>query len=593
MSKIIKHLLISSIALLGACSVTMTESDRRVDFDSHLLLAEIAREGQDLDQAAEHYLEASLLSDDPGLAELSTELAHQLGLTEIGIKAAERWKELRPDNTRPHIFLGVFRLRSSGTEPALAEFKIFIEGASNTAAAIERSVEILSSEPNQLGATIILRELVASYPEIAEGHYGLARFNMRDNDFSAALVNSETATILRPDWIEAQLLYARTLLIAGRTEEALALSEKLFEDESSTETRLEYAELLLSSGNHEKAKKLLELVLAENPQLPEAIRAMAFLMLTENELENAREYFETLRSDARYKNEAFFYLGRIAEAENQYLQAIRSYSRVTEGNNAIEAQLRAAHILYINLDDQEGALLHLREFGIANPNYSSEMLVGQSDILIQLTRQDEAMELLSKGLEQSPNDDVLNSARVQLYVLQTQIAKGAEDYQAANQIIDRGLNLYPKNMSLRYAQALLFQEQDRLIQAVRVLEMLVKDYPSDAGLLNALGYLLTDKMDRHIEAKGYLERALNIEPNNPAIIDSMGWVLFKLGRNEEALSYLEQALEMFPDPEVIAHIIDVHWALDNKDTAKQIFQSALKEHPESTHLQELKNRLSP
>ena len=48
---------------------------------------------------------------------------------------------------------------------------------------------------------------------------------MRDNDFLRALENAEQATILKPDWVEAQLLYARTLLIAGRIDEALALSE--------------------------------------------------------------------------------------------------------------------------------------------------------------------------------------------------------------------------------------------------------------------------------------------------------------------------------------------------------------------------------
>ena len=581
------------MALLSACAVTPPEIARRVDFDSHLLLAEIAREGQELRLAARHYLEASLISEDPSLAELATELSHQLGLSEIGLQAAERWEELSPNATRPHLYLGAFKLRSSSYAAALIEFETFISGASNTEAAISRSIEILSNETDQIGATTVLIALVESYPSIAEGHYGLARFAMRDNDFLRALENAEQATILKPDWVEAQLLYARTLLIAGRIDEALALSEQLVADEASLETRLEYAELLLSSGNGTRAKDLLEQVLAENPQLPEAIRAMAFLMLTENELEEAKTYFETLRPDARYKNEAFFYLGRIAETEDQYLQAMRSYSRVTEGNNAIEAQLRVAHLLYTNLDDQEGALLHLREFGAANPLYKSEMLVGQSNILIQLGRQIEAMGLLTEELKQSPDDETLHAARTQLYVLQTQTAIDAEDYRMANRILNNGLDSYPDNVSLRYVQSLLYQQQEKLRPAVTILESLIEDYPNDAGFLNALGYLLTDKMDRHVEAKAYLDKALSTEPDNPAIMDSMGWVLFKLGDYEAALDYLEQAFEMFPDPEVIAHIIEVQWALGNQDRAKQIYLDALEKHPESPYLQELKQRISP
>ena len=373
--------------------------------------------------------------------------------------------------------------------------------------------------------------------------------------------------MLSPEWEEAQLLYARNLVISGRTEEGLALAARLAEQEDTLEVRLEYAELLLSAGQGSEAKTLLDEVLAENPGLPEAVRALAFLTLTENQLEEAKGHFNDLRADARYRNEAFYYLGRIAETEEQQLQAMRSYSRVTEGNNAVEAQLRAARLLYANLDDQEGALQHLREFGIANPRYNSEMLVGQGEILVQLDRKDEAMQLLSAGLEKDPDDGGLRAAQIQLYVIQAQDAISAAEYRTAERILSRALNTYPDDTSLRYAQALIYQEQGRFRRAAITLESLVNDHPDDAGLLNALGYLLTDEMDRHEEARGYLEKALATEPNNPAIIDSMGWVLFKLGHYEEALAHLERAFEMFPDPEVAAHIVDVQWALGNVDQA--------------------------
>jgi len=588
-----KHLLMLSTAFLGACVVTMPESSRRVDFDSHLLLAEIARERQEFSTAVEHYLAASLIAEDPGLAELTTELAQQLGLDEIGAQATERWLELRPGNTRVRLYIGVFKLRSADREGALKEFEAFVDGASNTNAALARSIEVLANEADERGATDIVAALVDSHPGIAEGHYGLARLFMRDNDLTSALTNAERAAMLRPEWVEAQLLYARNLVISGRTEEGLALAARLAEQDDRLEVRLEYAELLLSAGQGAEAKTLLDEVLAENPGLPEAVRALGFLTLTENQLEEAKGHFNELRADARYRNEAFYYLGRIAETEEQQLQAMRSYSRVTEGNNAVEAQLRAAHLLYANLDDQEGALQHLREFGIANPRYNNEMLVGQGEILVQLDRKDEAMQLLSDGLEKDPDNARLRAAQIQLYVIQAQDAISAAEYRTAERILSRALNTYPDDTSLRYTQALIYQEQGRLRRAVTALESLVNDHPDDAGLLNALGYLLTDEMNRHAEARGYLQKALATEPNNPAIIDSMGWVLFKLEHYEEALTYLERAFEMFPDPEVAAHIVDVQWALGNVDQAQKLLRELLEEHPNSPHLQELDQRLSP
>src|SRR5690606_10665625 len=124
-------------------------------------------------------------------------------------------------------------------------------------------------------------------------------------------------------------------------------------------------------------------ILAANPGLPEAVRALAFLALTEGRLDAAEERFGQLRGDPRYRSEAFYYLGRIAETNENFLQATRNYARVIEGTHAVEAQLRTARIMHGELDDAEGALRHLREFGAANPRFGSEMLVAQGQLLLQ------------------------------------------------------------------------------------------------------------------------------------------------------------------------------------------------------------------
>jgi tetratricopeptide (TPR) repeat protein len=590
-----KYLLLASCAWLVSCATTgpAPDSASRVDLDSHLLLAEVARERQRFDEAAEHYLAAALISDQPTLAELAAEIAQQLDLTELGLRAAERWQELRPGDPRVHQFLGVFRLRNGDSSGAVGEFEALIAGAEEPLAALALSIEILAGERDVAGATAVVAELVTNHPGTAEGHYGLARLALRNGDFELALENAERAVDINPEWVEAQLLYARTLLIAGRTEDGLRLAEQFAAEETDLEVRLQYAELLLSAGHGGEARALLDDILAENPGLPEAVRALAFLTLTENELDAAREYFNELRAEPRYRDEAFYYLGRIAESEEQTLQAMRFYSRVTQGNNAVEAQLRAANLLYNSMGDQEGALQHLREFGIANPDYRTEMLVAQGEILLQMNRTEAAQELLREALEAAPGDETLHQANIQLYVVLAQRAIEESDLGESQRIVNDALDEYPGDTSLRYAQALLYQEQGRLRRAVSALESLVSEQPDDAGLLNALGYLLTDELDRHEEARGYIQRALAGEPDNPAIIDSMGWVLFNLGEYEAALEYLERAYRLFPDPEVAAHIVDTQWALGNADQALELLRRSLEEHPDSPHLQELDQRLAP
>ncbi len=581
-------------SLAGCASGTLRQaSDTRVDLDSHLVLAAIARERQNGREAAEHYLAAALIADDQALAELASEIARQFNLTEIGLQAAEWWQTRSPDDLRVYQFLGIFRLRSADPDGAVAEFGRLLEATENHGAAFAFLVDLLANESDIQTTTSVLSQLVTQYPGTPEGHYGLARLGLRSGDYSLALENVVLAVELEPEWVEAQLLYARLLLLVGRAEEGLALAESIAAEQPELEVRLQYAELLLSAGQHEPARTLLDDILVQNPGLAEAVRALAFLTLTLNDLDAAKGHFTELRSQPRYRDEAFFYLGRIAASEDQPLQAMRFYSRVISGNNAVEAQLRASNLLFTALGDQDGALQHLREFGIANPDYSTEMLIAETEILLQLSRDEDAMQLLSNAVTESPNDQALREAHIQLHIAIAQSAIGREELDAAEETLKDGLRRYRGDTSLRYTQALLYQEQGRNRRSARALESLVRDQPDNAGYLNALGYLLTDQMSRHEQALEYLAEALALQPENAAIIDSMGWVLFNLGDYEAALGHLQRAYELFPDAEVAAHIVDTQWALGNHEQALELLQQKLQENPESRHLKELDQRLAP
>jgi tetratricopeptide (TPR) repeat protein len=452
-------------------------------------------------------------------------------------------------------------------------------------------LEALADEPYTSAATAIMRALNTTFPDVPAGQYALARLALRSGEFDLALTNAAAASESDPDWLEAQLLYARTLLVAGRTDESLAIAARLAEQNTEVEVQLQYAELLLSAGKPREAEARLNEILAANPGLPEATRALAFLAMTEQRIDDAKQYFNDLRGDSRYRSEAFYYLGRLAETERDFLQATRSYARVTEGTHAVEAQLRTARIMFTEQGDREGAVRHLRDFGAANPRFASDMLVAQSQLLLQMQQPDEAMRLFDEALAATPDDPGLHSAHVQLYVILAEDAANRGALEEAETLLDQGLARYADNSSLRYSLALLYEDQDRNRKAVQVLEGLVADYPDDPAFLNALGYLLTDQFDRHEEARDYIQRALAMNPDSAAIIDSMGWVLFKLGEYRAALDYLERAYRLEPEPEIASHVVEVRWQLGERDSALELLRTSLEQNPDSRHLQDVSERL--
>jgi tetratricopeptide (TPR) repeat protein len=596
--------LVIAVAALCGCAVAPTETAAqadRIDVDSYRLLGDLALARQQDEEATEHYLRAAMAADDPALAESAARLAYRLGLDSLGHRAVARWRELDPDNALCDYFSGIFQMRSGRADAAVEDFAALLDTlpSRELGGGFVLVLEALNNEPTVGIAAEIMRELTSRYPATREGHYGMAQLALRAGAFGLALEESEAAIELDPDWPEARLLHARTLLLAGRSDEALEVASELADSYDNTEVKLQFAELLLSAGETRRAEALLNELLDANPGMPEAIRALAFMSLADGELGVAREQFEMLRTDPSYRDEAFFYLGRIAELESDFLQATRSYSRVTNGIRAVDAQIATAAILYDEMDDPESALRHLREFGIANPRFAPEMLVARARLMLEMERPQEAIALIDAALDdQGPTpDQSLQDAHVRFYATLVEDAIQRGDLEAAEGWIAEALAHYPGDRTLRYSQSRLLQEQGRLRRAVGILEELVDESPDNPAFLNALGYLLTDRLDRHIEARGYIQRALALSPENGAILDSMGWVLFRLGEFELALDYLERAYRALEDEdaaavnEVMSHLIDVHWALGNQDTALQMLDEGLSESPDDPFLSDVRDRL--
>src|SRR5690606_31562693 len=147
-----------------------------------------------------------------------------------------------------------------------------------------------------------------------------ARLALRAGDFELALENARIAADRRPDWRDAQLLYARALLVSGRTDESLELIARVAEESDDLEVDLQHAELLLSAGRMDEARERLYARLDVNLGLREPPRALASLGISQEVLPEPERLFDQLRYDCRFRDEAFYYRGRIAESRDEPLK---------------------------------------------------------------------------------------------------------------------------------------------------------------------------------------------------------------------------------------------------------------------------------
>ncbi|MDZ4779353.1 MAG: tetratricopeptide repeat protein [Planctomycetia bacterium] len=108
------------------------------------------------------------------------------------------------------------------------------------------------------------------------------------------------------------------------------------------------------------------------------------------------------------------------------------------------------------------------------------------------------------------------------------------------------------------------------------LEQVLDEFPDDVGASNDLGYLWADQGKRLPQSLAMLQHAVSKAPENAAYRDSLGWVLHRLGRNEEALVEIDlSAKEKDADGVILDHLGDVHQALGHADQAKEAWTKAV------------------
>ena len=95
------------------------------------------------------------------------------------------------------------------------------------------------------------------------------------------------------------------------------------------------------------------------------------------------------------------------------------------------------------------------------------------------------------------------------------------------------------------------------------------------------------------EALDLVQKAVKLDPDNGAYIDSLGWVLFKLGRNEEALVQLRRAVDLIKDDATLCgHLADVLLKVGKTEEALTVLHHASELDPVNKEISEKLQKLN-
>jgi len=180
-------------------------------------------------------------------------------------------------------------------------------------------------------------------------------------------------------------------------------------------------------------------------------------------------------------------------------------------------------------------------------------------------------------------------------------------YETAVKMLEDAHKKWPENRELSYFLALGYDDTRRTPKALELLKgliaadtgyaearvqyaviseregdmaaaeenfrfLLAKD-PSNANILNYLGYSLADRGLKLAEAEVLISSAVKLAPDNSAYLDSLAWVYFRQGRSTEAVAQIDSALKLVYDDAVVwEHAGEIYGAVGDYKNSWRAFK---------------------
>ena len=519
-------------------------STKSPDALTPVMAGEFALQAGQLPEASRWYLQAAQAGDDAGLAERATRIALLANDDARATQALKLWRARAPQSLAMRAAEAALALRKSDTNGARREldallrdkdemgwrYALTVLGTGGRDPAL--SAQLLDgfvdagAIPTNLQAWLAFGGLAQSLdqPQLAERIVGEAvkRF---------------------PAEPRVALLHASQLRKAGNTDEARTVLAGLGPPALLVpELRLAVAAEYDALGDPAQAAA----VLAHGPQDNQSYGLRASLLAKAEDTMTLTALYDELRKNASKPDpERRLLIGQIAQFLKRPQEALDWYRGVPGGPQRTEARLRVANVLF------------------------------------ELDRKDEAF-ADTRALQNDASAD--DEARRGAYLLEAELKQKDDDDAGELDVLARGLAAYPDDNALLYARGLAWERRDRIDRAEADLRRILVTDAENVAALNALGYTLADRTTRYQEALELIDRARAAEPDEAAIIDSYGWVLYRLGRNDEALVELRRAYTLQKDAEIAAHIAEVLWVSGKREEARKFFEESRKLDPENRSL---------
>jgi len=516
-----------------------------------LLAAELAGQRGQYELALDGYLRAAAIANDLEVVKRASSIAVFLQDEKKLEQAVAYWLAIDADDLEARHLKAIAAIQGGRNDVAIEQINFILAAApADFDLRLQVIIKSLRKPKAVKVAYDVFNELIKQHPNNEAFYFVVAYLDYQGKRFTRAERALEKALLIKEGWVKALLLQGQVYISQNKLALATESLQQAVAKEDNAKISEQIAQLLVNQKRFQEALSVLRQLQEKEPK-NNAIKIQTALVLLQIDKvdKEAELLLLELAEERGYKNQSFYYLGRIAASKKQSQDAIDWFNSVGQGKYQYEAQVSVA-LLLMKEGDLAKALAQVRKIKLNTPNKESELALIESEVLSRDQKYQQAFDVLSNML-----------------------LKDAE------------------NADILYARALMAEKLGNIKVLEEDLKYILEKSPNDATALNALGYTLVDKTTRYQEAKLYIERALAIKPNEAVFIDSYGWLFFKMGEYATAKKHLEKAYAIVPQAEIAGHLVEVLVALGENDNAKEILKDALKKNKNDAYLGALKKQL--
>ena len=567
-------------------------------------------------QAIEEYKLA--LNADPNSAMLQdglAELYFKLGRIPDAVNAAKDQVKRNPNDVEAHMLLGQVYLRSLGDMQGQQSGDVL-------QLAIAEYETIARLKPDDIEPKLLLGQLYALNKESSKAEAEFKEAQKLDANSEDVVLNMARLYSEENDWkravqtIEAVPVDDRTArmeLVLGNgydqlkqpKDAAAAYRRSLDIEPDNPDAETALANALLEDDQLDGALKIYTQLAAANPSDAEAVIKISEIQRRQGHYEEALTTLEKAKNDASDSpemqlqlgyNEALIYdaLGKYDQATAVLTKIVASTTHADGKYSEQEKQNRAYFlnrlgVIYGEQGKTTEAVAAYKQMTELGGDYARDGYGGMVDSYREAHQWKDALAAASDAAKALPKDHIVQMIYAQQLADMGQVDEGftlgkaqltgaADDLEVeedlaqmyirlkrfpeANAELDKADKLASKPSEKVYALYLrgeYFERQKDFDQAEAEFRKALAIDPSNAGVLNYLGYMLADNGQKLPEALKLIRQAVDLEPQNGAYLDSLGWAYFKTGQYDQAEESLRKANErMNSDPTVHDHLGEVY-----------------------------------